>query len=85
MDDHYYVWALSDCPFCLQAVEELVKQKTFFSTFVMDEQRDELNALKKAREWSTVPLIVVKEGNGKEKLIGGFTDLKKWFETSEEK
>jgi glutaredoxin len=85
MDEHYYVWALSDCPYCLQAVEELVKQKTFFTTFVMDEKQDELNALKEARSWKTVPLIVFKDKDGEEKLIGGFTDLKDWFHPSEEK
>jgi len=85
MDNHYYVWALSDCPFCSQAAEELIKQKTSFSMFVMDDRQEELTALKEARAWKTVPLIVCKQSNGDEKLIGGFTDLQEWFGTSEEK
>ena len=84
MDKHYYIWARSDCPFCLQAAEELIKQKTFFSVFVMDDQLDELNALKKSREWETVPLIVCKNNNGEEKFIGGFTDLEEHFNLLEE-
>lgn len=81
MGDHFYVWALSKCSFCLKAAEELITQKTSFSVFVMDDELDYLEALKESRDWSTVPLILRKEKNGKEEFIGGFTDLKKWFES----
>ena len=27
MDNHYYLWIKSECPFCLDAVGEMVKQK----------------------------------------------------------
>jgi hypothetical protein len=47
----------------------------------MDDELDYLEALKESRDWSTVPLILRKEKNGKEEFIGGFTDLKKWFES----
>ena len=81
MGDHFYVWALSKCPFCIQAAEELITQKSSFSVFVMDDELDYLEALKESRDWSTVPLILRKEKDGKEEFIGGFTDLKKWFES----
>ena len=85
MDEHYYMWALSECPFCLLAAEELIKQKASFSAFVMDDNLEELETLKRARGWKTVPMIVHKNATGKEELVGGFTDLKEWFNGLEEK
>jgi glutaredoxin len=79
MDNHYYLWIKSECPFCLDAVGEMVKQKKMFSVFTMDDSLEELSALKKARNWETVPLIVEKKPTGEEFVIGGFTDLQKYF------
>jgi glutaredoxin len=85
MDDHYYMWALSECPFCLLASEVLIKEKASFSVFAMDDEPEELEALKRSRGWKTVPMIIYKDSNGKEELVGGFTDLKEWFDKLEEK
>tara|TARA_R110000824_G_scaffold183784_3_gene364834 strand:+ start:732 stop:881 length:150 start_codon:yes stop_codon:yes gene_type:complete len=49
----------------------------------MDNKIEELNSLKKRWEHPTVPLIVHGD-KAPETLIGGYDDLKKWFDLQKE-
>jgi glutaredoxin len=72
------IWSKENCPYCDQA-KALLKQKdiTFEERKIGDgwTKEDLLEAVPSAR---TVPQIFINE-----ELVGGFTELKKYFEKAE--
>ena len=79
MDKHYTVYINTNCPFCVQARDELFRQRVDHTIHVMDNNPEGLQSLKDFYEHPTVPIIFLNE-NGMEKLIGGYTELKKHFD-----
>ena len=79
MYEYYTIYAWSDCPFCVQAKDLLIKLNKQFSFCLVDESSELLNMLKEKHNWQTVPLIIHHEknetGQWKSNFIGGFTNL----------
>ena len=79
MAKHYTLWVKADCCFCIKARDEFFKQKVSHTINIMDKNLDELDKLKEKWNHPTVP-IIIHQDSGKETLIGGYTDLKEWFD-----
>ena len=47
---------------------------------MLDKSPEFRNQLKKKWKWDTVPIILVRDINGQECLVGGCSDLKEYFE-----
>ena len=71
---HYTLYLKKDCPFCVQAREEVFRQGVNHTIYPLDKKPKRLQELKDFYNHHTVPMIFVRE-NGMEKLIGGYTDL----------
>lgn len=70
----YTVWAKKDCPYCQKARLFMLENSLRHKIYFVDENPVLLNEKKNKYEWDTVP-IIVQEFEGKETLIGGYTDL----------
>lgn len=81
MDKHYVLYVKTNCPFCVQAKDELFRQKLSHTVHVMDNKAEDLQELKDFYEYPTVPIVFL-EQNGMKKLIGGCTDLIRHIETT---
>jgi glutaredoxin-related protein len=46
---------------------------------MLDKSPDYRNQLKKKWKWDTVPIIITRDVNGQEELVGGCSDLKEYF------
>lgn len=79
MDSHYNVWIKWECPYCQNALDEMRRQRVSHSVYVMDENPEELQVLKEQWHHQTVPLVTTTV-NGREVLIGGYDNLKEWFD-----
>ena len=79
MDKHYTIYIKTNCPFCVQARDELFRQKVGHTIHILDDQPERLQNLKDFYNHHTVPMVFVRE-NGMEKLIGGYTDLISYFD-----
>tara|TARA_R110000824_G_scaffold1643_8_gene8175 strand:+ start:1438 stop:1683 length:246 start_codon:yes stop_codon:yes gene_type:complete len=79
MGEHYTMWIKINCPFCISARDEFFRQRVNHTINIMDENLDELNELKEKWTHPTVP-IIIHQKDGEETLIGGYTDLKEWFD-----
>lgn len=79
MGEHYTIWIKANCPFCIAAREELFRQRVSHTIHIMDNDLDELESMKEKWDHSTVPIAVHKD-SGRETLIGGYTELKEWFD-----
>ena len=76
--DTYKLWVKTGCPFCVKAQEELFKRKKAHTLFIMDEKPEELNEIKKLWDHSTVPIVLMQDGDV-EIFIGGYTELMEWL------
>jgi len=78
MGDHITIYIKSECPFCIKAQQELVKQKINHTTFIMDEEPDLLLEAKEKWGHFTVPIVLSHEkpGEGPARLVGGWTELR---------
>ena len=83
-NQHYYLWVKSSCPFCVEAQSELLQRVKSHTLHVMDEKLEELEEVKKLWNHSTVPIVVMQDGD-EETFIGGCTDLKEWLKNEDEK
>ena len=79
MGEHFTIWVKSGCPFCVAASQLLLSQKVSHTVYVMNNNLGELESLQEKWNHPTVPVVVHKDGN-KETLVGGYTELKGWFE-----
>jgi len=76
---HYTVYMKTNCPFCVQARDELFRQKVGHTIHILDDQPKRLQSLKDFHDYHTVPMVFVSQ-DGMEKLIGGYTDLISYFD-----
>ena len=79
MDKHYTIYIKTNCPFCVQARDELFRQKVSHTVHVMDDKLEGLQKMKEFFEYKTVPMVFVQQGEH-ERFIGGYTDLKEYFD-----
>ena len=77
---HYFIWAKSQCPFCIKAVQLLKEQEMDFTIYDLQAEPILLNEVKNNLSWPTVPMVLEVKSNGIQSFIGGYTDLCKWFE-----
>ena len=78
---YFEIYAWTDCPFCQNAKELLIKKDQQFVFCCIDQSDALLNYLKTKWEWETVPMILEKFTNTNEvNLIGGYSDLVKYME-----
>lgn len=71
----YILFAKDSCPYCRKAVKLLQEKGLDYS--VVDFSADQvevLSEIKKAHEWSTVPMVFARHGQDI-RFIGGYTDL----------
>ena len=80
MDKHITMYIKSECCFCIKAQHELVKQKVNHTTYIMDNDLDELKSVKE--KWGH-PTCSPDAGEGPALLIGGYTELKTYFTDKE--
>lgn len=79
MDKHYTIYMKTNCPFCVQARDELFRQKVGHTIHILDDQPERLQSLKDFYGHQTVPIVFVSQA-GMQKLVGGYTDLKEHFD-----
>jgi glutaredoxin len=82
MGEHFIMWVKADCPFCITARDELYRRRVDHTIYIMDGNLDELNSMKEKWSHPTVPIVVRRSGalTSTETLIGGYTELKEWFD-----
>jgi glutaredoxin len=83
MAKKYNMWGKIECPYCLLAQAELTNRKLTHTFHIMDDNLEELDKIKEAHQWSTVPLITCENTDGSVTFIGGFTDLKEKLSAEE--
>ena len=82
---YYEIYAWTECPFCKDAKDLLIKKKQQFMFCTLDSSDDLLKYLKSKYNWNTVPMILKCQTDKNEKVfIGGFTDLKEVLEEQDE-
>ena len=81
MLNHFHIFATSTCPFCIEAIKILEDSGHEYVLTMLDKSPEYRNQLKKKWKWDTVPIVITRDVNGNEELIGGCSDLKKRFNT----
>tara|TARA_B100000131_G_scaffold319436_1_gene365324 strand:+ start:1635 stop:1892 length:258 start_codon:yes stop_codon:yes gene_type:complete len=74
----FRLYTKSDCPYCHAAVRLLADHKKEFECYSLDSKPELLTEIKQTYRWQTVPLVI-EITEGREKFIGGFTDLKEYL------
>ena len=77
---YYEIYAWTDCPYCQDAKELLIRKGQQFMFCCLDQSDGLLEHLKQKYDWATVPMIVEKStlDPAYEKLIGGFDSLEEY-------
>jgi|1_EtaG_2_1085319.scaffolds.fasta_scaffold64063_2 glutaredoxin len=77
MDDtsYYFMWAKRNCPYCQKAQQLLFEGQKLHMAYMMDDQFETLEKVKKHFEWKTVPIIIKQSVEGPTELIGGHAEL----------
>ena len=79
MKEYYTIYAWGDCPYCKEAKQALIENKTQFMYCLLDESPELLQHLKQKHNWETVPMVVHSQineaGHWVEEFIGGCSDL----------
>jgi len=78
---YFMIIAWGECPYCVKA-KALVLERGFECEYiVLDHAPTLLKNYKKSYDLQTVPIIIFHDAeNQYEKIIGGYTDLVKFFE-----
>jgi glutaredoxin len=79
----FRLYTKADCPYCHMAVRLLSENQKEFECYALDNQPSLLNEIKSTYHWGTVPLVV-EVTEGKERFIGGYTDLKEYLSTGKQ-
>jgi hypothetical protein len=79
MGRYYWVHALSDCEFCIDAVKLLNQTGFQYILSLYDRSLPALQATKKIWSHDSTPIIVEYRVSGESELIGGYTDLVEYF------
>jgi glutaredoxin 3 len=77
---HFKIVCWSECPFCLKAKNLLIEKNMQFEYCSVDHSPELLSHYKTIYNHNTVPIVIVKEEGVDDKLIGGYTELVKFFE-----
>ena len=78
---YYEIYAWTECPYCKDAKELLIKKGEQFMFCCLDQSDKLLSFLKNKYDHRTVPLILQKDTmSNTVKLIGGYTDLVRHFD-----
>ena len=80
MTNHFHIYATGTCPFCIEAIKILENSGYEYVLTMLDKSPEFRNQLKKKWKWDTVPIILIRDINGQECLVGGCSDLKEYFE-----
>ena len=73
----YKLYVRDDCGFCKRAVEFMTKHDIEHVT-CSETGPQLIEEMKKKYDWPTVPIIIEVDGEN-ETLIGGYTDMRKYF------
>ena len=76
---YFKIICWSECPFCIRAKNLLIEQKQQFEYCSVDHSQELLNYYKTIYNHNTVPIVMIKEDNVDDKLIGGYTELKQFL------
>tara|TARA_R100001594_G_C4033237_1_gene261695 strand:+ start:133 stop:387 length:255 start_codon:yes stop_codon:yes gene_type:complete len=74
----YKLYIRESCPYCQRAVEFLVKNK-IRHTLIIDDDGAVIEEAKNNYRWPTVPIVLEVDDKESETLIGGYTEMKKYF------
>ena len=77
---HYFLWLKEHCPFCKDTIALLQEKELSHTTYMMDEYPEKLEEVKNKFAWGTVPIIFEVTSDGDCSLIGGYSDIKKHLE-----
>ena len=77
---YFKIICWTECPFCIRAKNLLIERNEQFEYCSIDHSPKLLNYYKTIYSHSTVPIIIVKEDDMDDKLIGGYTELVAFFE-----
>lgn len=69
-----------DCIFCKNAIELLVAKNIPFVVIVVDKCPEYLEEKKQFYQHQTIPIILKRDDKNNLSLVGGFDELKKFFE-----
>ena len=69
-----------NCPYCVKAQMLLLEKQLKHEIFVVDKDTALLESIQEKYDWKTVP-VIVKETEGAESFIGGYTDLLEHLDT----
>ena len=79
---HFHIFATSTCPFCVEAIKILEDSGHEYVLTMLDKCPEYRNQLKKKWKWDTVPIVIIRDVNGDEELVGGCSDLKEYFKVN---
>lgn len=74
----FRLYTKANCPYCHMAMQLLAENQKEFECYALDSQPKLLTEIQDTYKWNTVP-VVVEITAGKEKFIGGYTDLKEYL------
>lgn len=77
---YFKIICWTECPFCIRAKMLLIEKGEQFEYCSVDDSPELLNYYKTIYNHNTVPIIILKEGDMDDKLIGGYTELIKFYE-----
>lgn len=82
MNNYFHIYALGNCPYCLEAIALLNETKADYVLTMLDRCMPYLEHLKEKHEYITVPMIFQcnRETHETVKFVGGCSDLKELFE-----
>jgi glutaredoxin 3 len=77
---YFKIICWSECPFCIRAKNLLIEKGEQFEYCSVDHSPELLDYYKTIYNHNTVPIVILKEGDMDDKLIGGYTELKQFYE-----
>lgn len=75
----FRLYTKNSCPYCHAAVRLLAEHQKEFECWALDAKPELLTEIQQVYRWETVPLVL-EITDGKEKFIGGFSDLKEYLD-----
>lgn len=77
---YFKVIARVKCPYCTKAKSYLEQKKLPFEYCLIDGSEELLDYYKTSYKHDTVPIVIIKEGEMDDQLIGGYTELVSFLE-----
>jgi len=76
---YFKIICWSECPFCIRAKNLLIQQNEQFEYCSVDHSQELLKYYKTIYNHNTVPIVILKEDDMNDKLIGGYTELEQFL------